>query len=230
MLPSSRSVGEKTLGSNAVRWSSHPGWPAQLGPLRVAAGQVTLRPIRLRDASAWSRIRTRDREHLQPWEPTGAGVWELRHQASNWPGLWSSLRSEARKGHMIPMVIEVDGKFCGQLTVGNIIRGALRSGWIGYWVAKDVGGQGVATAALALGLDHCFGPVGLHRVEATVRPENLASQAVLRNVGFRQEGVLERYLDVDGSWRDHLLVAITIEEVAGTVADRLIRSGKASWD
>ncbi|MCX5045561.1 GNAT family N-acetyltransferase [Aldersonia sp. NBC_00410] len=209
--------------------TGHPGWPAELGPLRVAAGTVTLRPIRLRDAGAWSRIRIRDQDHLRPWEPTGAGPWDARHHASSWPGLWSSLRSEARKGRMIPLAIELDGSFCGQLTVGSIVRGALRSAWIGYWVAKDVGNRGVATAALALGLDHCFGTVGLHRVEATVRPENLASQAVLRNVGFREEGLLQRYLDVDGAWRDHLLVGMTVEEIAGTVTDRLIRSGKASW-
>ncbi len=207
----------------------HPGWPARLGPLVVAGGQVRLRSIRLRDGSAWSRIRLRDRDHLEPWEPTGRGPWEARHHLSNWPGLWSSLRSEARKGHMVPMAIELNGEFCGQLTVGNIVRGSLRSGWIGYWVATDAVNQGVATAALALGLDHCFGPVALHRVEATVRPENLASQAVLRNAGFRQEGLLQRYLDIDGAWRDHLLVAMTVEEVVGSVADRLVRNGRASW-
>ncbi|WP_246097898.1 GNAT family N-acetyltransferase [Rhodococcus spelaei] len=211
------------------RYSVHPGWPAELGPLVVGAGRVTLRPIRLRDAAAWSRIRIRDQEHLRPWEPTGEGPWEARHHIGNWPGLCSSLRSEARKGRMLPMVIELDGKFCGQLTIGNIVRGALRSAWIGYWVTKEVGGQGVATAALALGLDHGFSAVGLHRIEATVRPENVASQAVLRNVGFREEGLLRRYLDVDGAWRDHLLVAITVEEVEATVVDRLVRSGKATW-
>ncbi|MFE7800343.1 GNAT family N-acetyltransferase [Nocardia sp. NPDC057440] len=213
---------------NVFRVTQHPGWPAHLGPLRVAAGQVTLRPVRLRDAAAWSRIRLRDRAHLEPWEPTGRGAWEARNHASNWPSLWSSLKAEARRGAMIPLVIEVDGTFSGQLTIGNIVRGALRSAWIGYWVAKDLSGQGVATAALGLGLDHCFGPAGLHRVEATVRPENLASQAVLRNVGFREEGLLERYLDVDGAWRDHLLVGITVEEVAGTVVDRLVRAGRAT--
>ena len=72
-------------------------------------------------------------------------------------------------------------------------------------------------ARLALGLDHCFGPVMLHRVEATVRPENAASRAVLAKVGFREEGLLRRYLEVDGAWRDHLLVAITVEEVYGSV-------------
>ncbi|MGN2635898.1 GNAT family N-acetyltransferase [Nocardia takedensis] len=211
---------------NVFRVTPHPGWPAHLGPVRVSAGRVSLRPVRLRDATAWSRIRLRDREHLEPWEPTGRGAWEARNHASNWPALWSSLKAEARRGVMIPMAIEVDGHFSGQLTVGNIVRGALCSAWIGYWVAKDLSGQGVATAALALGLDHCFGAVGLHRVEATVRPENLASQAVLRNVGFREEGLLRRYLDVDGAWRDHLLVGLTVEEIGGTVMDRLVRDGR----
>lgn len=143
--------------------------------------------------------------------------------------MYSSLRSEARKGRMLPYVIEVDGRFCGQLTIGNVTHGALRSAWIGYWVSRAVIGGGVATGALALGLDHCFGPVTLHRVEATVRPENEASRAVLAKVGFREEGLLRRYLDVDGGWRDHLLVAMTAEEVDGSVAARLVREGRARW-
>ncbi|MDH6283389.1 ribosomal-protein-alanine N-acetyltransferase [Rhodococcus sp. LBL1] len=209
--------------------SVHPGWPARIGPLRVAAGRVTLRPIRLRDAAVWSRLRIDNQAHLEPWEPTGQASWADRHHITAWPGLCSSLRSEARKGRMLPMAIELDGNFCGQITVGNIVRGALCSAWIGYWVAKEVGGQGVATAALGLGLDHCFGPMRLHRVEATVRPENVASQAVLRHAGFREEGLLRRYLDVDGQWRDHLLVAMTVEEVPGSVSDRLVRDGRADW-
>ncbi|MCE5289448.1 MAG: GNAT family N-acetyltransferase [Nocardiaceae bacterium] len=216
------------MTTQTQRYTVHPGWPAKLGPLRVPGGVVTLRPIRLRDGGAWSRLRTADRDHLQPWEPAGSETWEYRHHVANWPALWSSLKSEARKGHMIPMVIEVDGQFSGQITVGNIVRGALRSGWIGYWVTKGRVGQGVATAALALGLDHCFGAVGLHRVEATVRPENHASQAVLRHVGFREEGLLKRYLNVDGEWRDHQLVAITVEELPTSVVQRLVDEGRAN--
>ena len=130
---------------------------------------------------------------------------------------------------MLPYVIELDGRFRGQLTIGNVTHGALRSAWIGYWVSAEVTGGGVATGALALGLDHCFGPVGLHRVEATVRPENAASRRVLAKVGFREEGLLKRYLNVDGDWRDHLLVAMTVEETEGSVVAGLVRRGLAQW-
>ena len=207
----------------------HPGWPLDIGPLRVPAGVIRLRAVRMRDGAQWSRIRLAEREHLEPWEPSGEGDWTLRHAIAAWPALCSGLRSEARKGRMLPYVIELDGRFCGQLTIGNVTHGALRSAWIGYWVSRSATGGGVATGALALGLDHCFGAVMLHRVEATVRPENAASRAVLAKVGFREEGLLRRYLEVDKGWRDHLLMAITVEEVYGSVASTLVRAGHASW-
>ena len=124
-----------------------------VGPLRVPAGLVRLRPVRLRYASQWSRIRLADRAHLEPWEPVTEVNWQVRHAISSWPAVCSGLRSEARKGRMLPYVIEVDGEFSGQLTIGNVTHGALRSAWIGYWVASSATGGGVATAALALGLD-----------------------------------------------------------------------------
>ncbi|HEU4363256.1 MAG TPA: GNAT family protein [Mycobacterium sp.] len=207
----------------------HPGWPTVLGPLQVKAGVIRLRPVRMRDGAQWSRIRLGDRDHLEPWEPTGEADWVVRHTAAAWPPVCSGLRSEARRGRMLPFVIELNGRFCGQLTIGNVTHGALRSAWIGYWVSSSAAGGGVATGALALGLDHCFGPVKLHRAEATVRPENTASRAVLAKVGFREEGLLRRYLDVDGGWRDHLLVALTVEEITGSVTSALVQAGRANW-
>ena len=200
-----------------------------MGPLRVRGGAIRLRPARMRDGAHWSRIRLAERDNLEPWEPTAELNWSERHNVSAWPPMFSGLRAEARRGRMLPYVIDLDGRFCGQLTIGNVTHGALRSAWIGYWVSAEVAGGGVATGALALALDHCFGPVGLHRVEATVRPENVASRRVLAKVGFREEGLLRRYLNVDGGWRDHLLLALTVEEIDGSVAAGLVRRGLARW-
>ena len=217
-----------------LRWlvdsPNHPGWPATLGPLRVAVGAVTVRPVRLRDGREWSRLRIKNQNTLMPWEPTGIGPWTSRHQPSSWPPLNSVLKAEAKRGTVLPFVIEVDGRYVGQVTVGNVQRGAVRSAWIGYWIDVDWAGKGITSAAVALGVDHCFGPVGLHRLEATVQPENHASQAILRKLGFREEGLLKRYMDVNTRWRDHLLFAITSEEIVGSAADTLIRSGRAFAD
>lgn len=207
--------------------SRHPGWPARLGPVKVAAGEVGLRPVRMRDGATWSRLRLRDKDYLRIWEPEAEGTWEERFTPMAWPVLCSGLRATARRGQALPFVITLDGRFAGQLTLGNVVRGSLRSAWVGYWVESSAAGGGVATAAVALVVDHAFGPVGLHRVEATVRPENAASLRVLAKLGFRDEGLLQRYLEVDGAWRDHRLLAVTRDEVGPGLVTRLIRSGHA---
>lgn len=205
----------------------HPGWPARLGPLTVPAGVVELRPPRLFDGGAWSRIRIRERSHLENWEPSAPGSWEERNGVLAWPSQWSALRSLARRGQTLPFMIMLDGVLAGQITIGNVLRGSLRSAWVGYWVDSEVTGGGVATAATALVVDHGFRQAGLHRVEATVRPENAPSIRVLTKLGFREEGLFRRYLDVAGGWRDHICFAMTAEEAGDGLVGRLVAAGRA---
>ncbi|RJQ71987.1 N-acetyltransferase [Pseudonocardiaceae bacterium YIM PH 21723] len=205
----------------------HPGWPARLGPLLVDAGVVELRAPKLLDAQPWSRARLRDQAHLEQWEPTSPGSWLDRNSSFAWPAQWSMLRRLSLRGQGLAFVITVDGELAGQLTVGNVVRGALCSAWIGYWVASSRTGGGLATAAVALTADHVFRSAGLHRLEATVRPENMASIRVLRKAGFREEGVFRRYLDVAGDWRDHLCFAVTTEDHPGGLVQRLVDGGHA---
>jgi ribosomal-protein-alanine N-acetyltransferase len=121
-------------------------------------------------------------------------------------------RRDARAGRVLPFGVLVDGRLAGQVTVNSIVRGAFDSGYVGYWVDEQVAGRGVLPTALALVLDHCFGPVGLHRVEANVRPENAASLRVVEKLGFRHEGLHLRYLFIDEDWRDHLCFALLRED------------------
>jgi ribosomal-protein-alanine N-acetyltransferase len=172
-------------------------------------------------------MRLRDEAYLREWEPEAAGSWAERYTPMAWPVQCAGLRAVARRGQCLPFAITLNGRLAGQLTVGNVVRGALRSAWVGYWVESGVAGYGVATGAVALAVDHSFGLGGLHRVEATVRPENGASLRVLAKLGFRAEGMLVRYLEVAGDWRDHQLLALTREEVGVGLVDRLKREGKA---
>ncbi len=116
---------------------------------------------------------------------------------------------------MLPFVITYGGRLVGQINVSNVVHGVLRSCTVGYWVDRAVAGRGIAPTALALVIDHCFAAVGLHRVEVDIRPENAASLRVVEKLGLRREGYYERFLDIDGGWRDHVAFAVTVEELRG---------------
>ena len=184
------------------------GWPATLRD-----GDVELRPFRMRDAAAWSEVRLANEAWLAPWEPSGAGRWAEKYAVSAFPPLLRQLRRHARAGTTLPFAVTYRGRFVGQATAGNIWRGSLNSCFLGYWVDGRYAGRGITPTAVALLADHCFGAARLHRVEANVRPENRASRRVVEKLGFRAEGVRERYLHIDGAYRDHVCYALTVEEV-----------------
>ena len=193
--------------------------------MQLAHDEVGLRPMRARDGAAWSEVRTRNEAWLAPWEgrapsqPTAS--WRDRHSPAVFAAMLRHQRKEARAGRVLPFAITVRGRLAGAVTVGGVTRGAMDSGYVGYWVAREVAGRGVATTAVALALDHCFGPVGLHRVEANVRPENTASRRVVEKLGMVQEGLHRRYLFIDEDWRDHLAYALLVEDLpaAGVLAN-----------
>jgi ribosomal-protein-alanine N-acetyltransferase len=197
--------------------SGHPGWPAEL-----VAGPVRLRAPRLRDGRVWSEVRLRNEAWLAPWEPTSPYSWQDRNATSAWPPLLSALRKAARAGTMLPFVITYGGRLVGQLNVSNVSHGVQQSCTIGYWLDRDYAGRGIAPTAVGVVIDHCFAEVRLHRVEVDIRPENTASLRVVAKLDLRREGYYERFLDIDGGWRDHIAFAITVEETAGrSVLSRL---------
>jgi [ribosomal protein S5]-alanine N-acetyltransferase len=42
----------------------------------------------------------------------------------------------------------------------------------------------------------------------------------VHRLGFRREGLLRRYLDIDGDWRDHDTFALLAEDLPGGVVER----------
>lgn len=180
------------------------GWPVVL-----QRGLLRLRPIRRTDAADLRRVQLRNRAWLGPWEATSPDP----RMVMSYGGAVRVFRREAREGRMLPFVLEVDGLVRGQVNVSNITWGSTRNGAVGYWIDEEVAGHGYMPLAVALVVDHCLGPVGLHRIEAAVRPENGPSLAVMRKLGMREEGLRLRYIHIDGQWRDHRTFAVTAEEL-----------------
>jgi ribosomal-protein-alanine N-acetyltransferase len=191
--------------------ADHPGWPVTL-----SVGPVVLRPPQRRDAKQWSEVRLRNARWLQPWEPSAPSSWALRNSPASWRVVYSNLKQNGRAGSALPFVVEYGNRLVGQVNVSNVVRGALRSANIGYWIDAAVAGRGITPTAVAMVIDHCFAHAGLHRLEIDIRPENAASLRVVAKLGLRQEGYYQRFLDIDGGWRDHLAFAVTADETAGT--------------
>jgi len=185
-----------------------PGWPVVLRD-----GPVLLRPYRRGDARAWSETRRANEAWLSRWEPTPYGSWEELNSPAAFRSVHADLRRAARHGSAMPFAVCFEDALVGQLTLGNIVRRAFCSGYAGYWIDSRVAGRGIIPTALALAVDHAFAAGGLHRIEVNIRPENMPSRRVVEKLGFRQEAYHERYLHIDGDWRDHIGHAMTTEDV-----------------
>ena len=189
-----------------------PGWPAVLSD---PASGVLLRPYRRADAAAWSASRLVNEEWLARWEPTPPrGSWADLNSPAAFRSVYRELRRVARAGQAMPFAVCYRDHVVGQVTLGNIVRRAFCSGYVGYWIDSRYAGRGLIPVALALVVDHAFSQGGLHRIEVNIRPENSASRRVVEKLGFREEAYHARYLHIDGGWRDHIGYALTTEDVA----------------
>lgn len=175
----------------------------------LSEGRVGLRPIRRRDGRIWRQVRTRNVDWLEEWEATvpieGLQSGEI---PASFGMMVRSMHRNARAGRVIPWAVTYDGQFVGQLTVGGIAFGSLRSAYIGYWIDRDVAGKGIMPTAVAMALDYCFDQLRLHRVEIHIRPENAASRRVVEKLGIPEEGLRRSYLHIAGDWRDHICYAL----------------------
>ncbi|MFL6693769.1 MAG: GNAT family N-acetyltransferase [Ramlibacter sp.] len=96
-----------------------------------------------------------------------------------------------------------DGALVGVVNLTNVILGAFRSGYLGYYAFSGHEGQGLMREGLQAVVRHAFRTLKLHRVEANIQPTNGPSLALVRACGFACEGYSPRYLKIAGRWRDH---------------------------
>jgi len=187
-------------------------WPVTLRE-DTLDGSVVLRPLRRRDGQAWMMLRARNAEWLEQWEATSPRAVRGGGGPPTFGEYVRVLSTQARSGSSLPFAVEFDGELVGQLTVSSITYGSLCGASIGYWVSEHVAGRGIIPTAVAMAVDYCFAVLGLHRIEINIRPENAPSLRVVQKLGLRDEGVRERFLHIQGEWRDHRTFALTSEEV-----------------
>lgn len=179
-------------------------------------GHLVLRPATHADYEQWYRLRRESRPFLKPFEPR----WSEADLAQPvFRRRIERCRQEARDGTEYSFLIFVESgrqeALVGGITLSNVRRRAAQHVSLGYWMGVHHAGKGIMSRAVGVTLPFIFDELSLHRVQAATLPHNIASRRVLEKNGFREEGYAENYLQIDGSWQDHVLFGLTRERYEG---------------
>lgn len=113
------------------------------------------------------------------------------------------LRMQEPANHGFLVCDSEQHRIVGVINITNVVLGVFRSGYLGFYTFGGFERQGYMTAGLRQAIRHAFKTLKLHRLEANIQPGNLASIALVKSCGLRQEGYSPKYLKLGGQWRDH---------------------------
>lgn len=172
-------------------------------------GPFTLRRARAADVAAVLAFHVRNREHLAPTSPLRPPEFETEAFWAQRIAL-AEANFEQDRGATTHL-FDGEGRAVGMVNLMNFVRGALQACDLGYAIDAAHQGTGLMHWAVRQALHYAFTTLGLHRVQASHLPENARSARLLARLGFRREGYAERFLLVEGRWRDHVLNALVNE-------------------
>jgi [ribosomal protein S5]-alanine N-acetyltransferase len=175
--------------------------------------RVLLRPLGVGDFPSWTEVRTRNAGWLLRWEPRRLpGQPDVTTDRDAFAVRCSARERERQLGTGYGFGVFVDGCFAGEINLSAIQRGPFQSAYVGYWIDERHAGQGYTPEGLVVLARFAFDDLRLHRLQISIIPRNTASRRVVEKLKFREEGIAERYLEINGVWEDHVRYAVTAEE------------------
>lgn len=186
-------------------------WSGPTAQLTAEGSRVRVAPATAADVPAYREAVRLSKQRIGQWNPVNVADLE-----------WHLTRQSPEHRTFLIHALDPAGShgIVGKVNVTNVVRGRFDSGTLGYDAYDPYAGQGLFGEGLRLVVGVALTPMpdgmGLHRVEANVRPGNERSAGLLRSLGFRREGTVRRMLRLDGpdgqAWRDHDMHALTAEE------------------
>ncbi|MEY3925774.1 MAG: hypothetical protein RIQ63_1125 [Actinomycetota bacterium] len=179
-----------------TRFGGHPASVVTNAPIRLYGRRILIRPLVPTDFEAWSDVRMRNGEWLTKWEP-------LSHPHSPDPSRsrdaftnrCASRDRERQAGNAYAMGIFVGNSFAGEI-----------------WIDRSRAGNAYMSEAVVVMAKFAFEELRLHRIEICIIPRNTNSLRVVEKIGIRNEGLAERFLEINGEWEDHYRFGLTTEE------------------
>lgn len=157
---------------------------------------------------------------LRPWQDADVfAAAELvssnisRFMSDSFPGndveKWKKFAQHANENPAaFYRVIEVDGRFAGNIGVlicNDILR---MNAELGYWIGDQYKCRGIMTEAIKEIVQMVFDNFEVTRIYATPFGNNFASQRVLEKAGFKLEAIFEKIYIKNGNLNDELVFAI----------------------
>jgi ribosomal-protein-alanine N-acetyltransferase len=191
-----------------LSWGAH-----RASGLELTGQRVVLRPLVVGDFEAWREVRQRSRSWLVKWEPRPLpGQPDATEDRRIFAARCGARERERQLGSGYGFGVFVGGRFSGEINLSSVQRGPYQNAYVGYWIDEAMAGHGYTPEAFVIVCRFAFEDLALHRLQASIIPRNSASRRVVTKLGLREEGIAERYLEINGIWEDHVRYAITSEE------------------
>ena len=160
----------------------------------LAASSIELTPLRPLHVLELARL------ELDHHELSGSTPLATYARTRRWAMHLVARRSADTRAYLVTD----GGRTVGVAVLDDIRRGTACSAELSVWVDRGERRRGVGSAAIEQLLIHA-GDLGLHRLEASVLPDDAAARGVLAASGFLPVGLAQGYRRVAGQWRDHVL-------------------------
>jgi ribosomal-protein-alanine N-acetyltransferase len=181
--------------------------------IRLYGRRLMLRPLQPNDWPQWAEVRQRNEQWLTPWEPLRpANLLDATRDREAFMSRCAARDRDRQMGVAYGFGVFVGSELAGEINLNNVARGALQSGTVGYWIDRDKAGQRYTAEGVVVVAKFAFEQLRLHRLEICIVPRNSNSRRVMEVLAIREEGVAQRFLEINGTWEDHVRYAITAEE------------------
>lgn len=167
---------------------------------RLKGKNIEVKILTPEDSDAMLNYYVRNKNHLKAYEPSRDEIFYTIKTQKN---ILMESYKQFLNGLSINCGIFNEEGLIGKIQLSNIVMGVFRNCFVGYSMDIDHQGKGYMKEALNLMIDYAFNDMGLHRLEASTLVDNIKSQRVLAACGFQNIGVSEKYLFINGAWRDH---------------------------
>jgi len=178
----------------------------------IRTQRLELRILRPSGAAIVTGYLIRNRAFHKPFHQTHDDVYfTVREQRDYLRSDLSRFFDDEQYSFWISLADDPD-RIIGRLSFSAVIRGALNSCLVGYHLDEKEVGKGIMREALKAGCLYMFQMQHLHRIQADIMPSNERSLASAESCGFKRQGMNEKYMCINGEWKDHYTYALLNEK------------------